>query len=59
MAWDIKERGVQSPEYAEVNVTVECADGSKEEELQAAPGLTMLPIYLQTEHPVCCDHALH
>ena len=30
---------VQSPEYAEVNITVECVDGSKEEQKQQAPGL--------------------
>lgn len=32
---------VQSPEYAEVNVTVECVAGSNEEAQQPAPGLSI------------------
>lgn len=31
---------VQSPEYVEVNVTVDCVDGSKEEARQPAAGLS-------------------
>ena len=35
---------VQSPEYAEVNVTVECVHGSNEEARQPAAGLSTFPI---------------
>lgn len=33
---------VQSPEYAKVNITVDCVEGSNEEERQPAPGLFTL-----------------
>ena len=60
---ETNECGVQPPEYVEVNVTVKCADGSKEDQLQPAPGLTILPCFplLQKTDAVgrSFDHALH